>query len=149
MVHIHNGTLLSYWKEYIWISSNETDETGAYYTEWISQKEKHEYHISTLKARESRWSYVTDRKCRRLDSWNMPTWETLLRMCRWARRLISEDCSSACTELLRLPSFNILLWNNWKKIASLSANNKRIFSSQVSKSVDCFYENKALESKQI
>ena len=38
-VHIHNGILLSYWKECIWISSNEVDETGAYYTE-LSQKRK-------------------------------------------------------------------------------------------------------------
>ena len=33
VVHIHNGILLSY-KKCIWISSNEVDETGAYYTEW-------------------------------------------------------------------------------------------------------------------
>ena len=31
-------------KECIWISSNEVDETGSYYTEW-SQKEKHQYRI--------------------------------------------------------------------------------------------------------
>ena len=40
-----NGVLLSHQKEYIWISSNEVDETGADYTEWISQKEKHQYSI--------------------------------------------------------------------------------------------------------
>ena len=34
VVHIHNGVLLSHQKEHIWISSNEVDETGAYYTEW-------------------------------------------------------------------------------------------------------------------
>ena len=34
VVYIHNGVLLSHYKEYIWISSNEVDETGAYYTEW-------------------------------------------------------------------------------------------------------------------
>ena len=34
MVHIHNGILLNYLKEQVWISSNEVDETGAYYTEW-------------------------------------------------------------------------------------------------------------------
>ena len=45
VVHIHNGILLSYLKECIWISSNEVDEAGACYTEW-SQKEKHQY--STL-----------------------------------------------------------------------------------------------------
>ena len=33
-------------KRCIWISSNEVDETGAYYTEW-SQKEKHQYSILT------------------------------------------------------------------------------------------------------
>ena len=32
VVHIHNGILLSYKKEHIWVSSNEVDETGAYYT---------------------------------------------------------------------------------------------------------------------
>ena len=39
VVHIHNGILLSYKKECIWVSSNEVGETGAYYTEW-SESEK-------------------------------------------------------------------------------------------------------------
>ena len=34
MVYLHHGILLSYKKELIWVSSNEADETGAYYTEW-------------------------------------------------------------------------------------------------------------------
>ena len=34
----------SYKKECIWVSSNEVDEIGPYYTEW-SQKEKHQYSI--------------------------------------------------------------------------------------------------------
>ena len=33
VIHIHNGILLSYKKEHIWVSSNEVDETGTYYTE--------------------------------------------------------------------------------------------------------------------
>ena len=33
LVHIYNGILLSYKKEHIWVSSNEVDESGAYYTE--------------------------------------------------------------------------------------------------------------------
>ena len=37
-VHIHDGILLSYKKEHIWVSSNEVDETGAYYTEWGKSK---------------------------------------------------------------------------------------------------------------
>ena len=34
VLHIHNEILLSYKKEHIWVSSNEVDETGAYYKEW-------------------------------------------------------------------------------------------------------------------
>ena len=44
-LHIHNGLLLNYKKECIWVSSNEVDETGAYYTQWNKQKEKHKYSI--------------------------------------------------------------------------------------------------------
>ena len=33
VVHVHNGILLNYKKEHIWVSSNEVDETGAH-TEW-------------------------------------------------------------------------------------------------------------------
>ena len=40
VVHIHNGVLLSRKKEYIWISSDEMDETGADYTEWIKPERK-------------------------------------------------------------------------------------------------------------
>ena len=32
VVHIHNEILHSYKKECIWVSSNEVDEIGAYYT---------------------------------------------------------------------------------------------------------------------
>ena len=34
VVHIHNGILLSYKQECIWVSSKEVNETVAYYTEW-------------------------------------------------------------------------------------------------------------------
>ena len=34
VVHILNGILLGYKKECIWVTSNEVDETGAYYMEW-------------------------------------------------------------------------------------------------------------------
>ena len=44
VVQIHSGILLSFKKEYIWISSNEVDEPRAYYTEW-SKSEKDKYHI--------------------------------------------------------------------------------------------------------
>ena len=33
VVPIHNGILLSYKMEHIWVISNEMDEPGAYYTE--------------------------------------------------------------------------------------------------------------------
>ena len=40
VVRIHNGILLSYKNESIWISSNEVDETGAYYTQWNKSESK-------------------------------------------------------------------------------------------------------------
>ena len=40
VVHIHSGMLLSYKKERIWVSSNEVDEIGAYYTEWSKSERK-------------------------------------------------------------------------------------------------------------
>ena len=45
VVHMHNGVLLCHQKEYIWISSNEVDETGAYLQTEVSQKEKDQYSI--------------------------------------------------------------------------------------------------------
>ena len=40
VVYIHNEILLSNKKECICISSNEVDETGAYYTEWSKPERK-------------------------------------------------------------------------------------------------------------
>ena len=40
VVCIYNGVLLSHQKEYIWISSNEVDETGADYTQWSKPERK-------------------------------------------------------------------------------------------------------------
>ena len=65
VVHIHSGILLSY-KKCIWISSNEVDETGAYYTEWV--KSERETPIQYMNAyiwnleRQSWWSYMQDSK---------------------------------------------------------------------------------------
>ena len=48
VVHIYIGILLSYKKECIWVSSNEMDEMGAYYTEWSrSEREKSIQYINT------------------------------------------------------------------------------------------------------
>ena len=44
VAHIHNGILLSYKKEHIWVNSNEIGEPRAYYTEW-SESKKHKYCI--------------------------------------------------------------------------------------------------------
>ena len=44
VLHIYNGTLLSFKKEHIWVSANEVDETGVYYAEW-RKSEKHQYSI--------------------------------------------------------------------------------------------------------
>ena len=66
VVHMHNGILLSYKKEHIWVSSNEVAETGAYYTEW-SKSERDtliQYinaYVWTLEGKE--WqSYMQDSK---------------------------------------------------------------------------------------
>ena len=76
MVHIHNGILLSHKKEHIWVSSNEVDETGAYYTQW-SKSERQIPYINRYIWNLERWyqrSYVqvskgdTDVKKRLLDS---------------------------------------------------------------------------------
>ena len=45
VIHIHIGILLSYKKEYIWVSSNEVGEPRDYYTNEVSQKEKDKYNI--------------------------------------------------------------------------------------------------------
>ena len=48
VVHIHNGILLSYKKECIWVCSNEEDEPRAYYTE--RSKSERERQISYINA---------------------------------------------------------------------------------------------------
>jgi len=45
VVDVHNGILLSYKKECIWVSSNEVDEPGAYYTEWNKSERGKKYCI--------------------------------------------------------------------------------------------------------
>ena len=57
VVHIHNGLLLSYKKEFIWVNSNEVDETGAYYTEW--SKSERETPISSVQSLSCVWLFVT------------------------------------------------------------------------------------------
>ena len=78
VVHINNGILLSYEKEHIWLSSNEVDETGTYYTEWSkSERETQILYINAYIWSLDRWwqpSYMqdserdTDVKNRLLDS---------------------------------------------------------------------------------
>ena len=47
VVHIYNRIAFNYKKEYIWVSSNEVDESRAYYTEWSkSEREKQTSHIN-------------------------------------------------------------------------------------------------------
>ena len=55
-VHIHNGILLSYKKEHIWVGSNEVDEPTAYYTEWSkSEREKQISYINVYVWNLERW----------------------------------------------------------------------------------------------
>ena len=46
VVRIHNGILLSHKKKHIWVSSNEVDEPGAYYTEWSESEWERELSYS-------------------------------------------------------------------------------------------------------
>ena len=56
VVHIQNGILLSYNKEHIWISSNETDKPEAYYTEWSkSERERQLLYINSYIWNLERW----------------------------------------------------------------------------------------------
>ena len=65
-IYIHNGILLSYKKEHIWVSSNELDEPRAYYTEWSkSERETQIPYINTYIWNLERWyqrSYMWDNK---------------------------------------------------------------------------------------
>ena len=54
VAHIHNGILLSYKKEHIWVNSNEVDETGTYYTEW--RKSERETQILYIDAYRYMWN---------------------------------------------------------------------------------------------
>ena len=63
VVYIHNGILLSYKKEYIWVSSNEVDEPKAYYTERSKlEREKQISYINTYIWNLERW--YQDPRCR-------------------------------------------------------------------------------------
>ena len=78
VVHIYNGILLSYKKEWIWVRSNELHEPGACYTEWSeSERERQILYINAYIwnfERQYQWSYRqgskgdTDVKNRVLDS---------------------------------------------------------------------------------
>ena len=66
VVHIHNGALLSYKNECIWVSSKKVDEPRAYYTKW--SKSERETQISYINAymwnleRWYLWSNMQDSK---------------------------------------------------------------------------------------
>ena len=50
VAHIHNGLSLSYKKERIWVSSNEVDQSTAYYTEGSkSERERQILFINAYK----------------------------------------------------------------------------------------------------
>ena len=60
MVHIYNRIAFNYKKEYIWVSSNEVDESRAYYTEWSkSEREKQISYINAYIWNLERWNWWT------------------------------------------------------------------------------------------
>ena len=66
VLHTHNEILLSFYKECIWVSSNEVDEPGAYYTEWsMSERERQMLYINAYLwnlERQYWWSYMQGSK---------------------------------------------------------------------------------------
>ena len=76
VVHVHNGVLLSYKNEHIWVSSNEADETEALYRLKKAEREIPILYINAYIWNLERWlwwSYMqgskrdTDVKNRLLD----------------------------------------------------------------------------------
>ena len=65
-VHIHNEILLSYKKEHVWVTFNEVDEPGAYYTKWSkSERERQILYINTYiwnLETQYQWSYIQGSK---------------------------------------------------------------------------------------
>ena len=64
VVHIHNGILLIYKKEHIWVRSNEVDEPRVCYAEWSkSERERQLQYINTYIWNIERWywwAYMQD-----------------------------------------------------------------------------------------
>ena len=58
MVCIHNGILLSYKKECVWVSYKEVNEPRAYYTEWSrSERERQISYIDAYIWNLERWHW--------------------------------------------------------------------------------------------
>ena len=55
MVCIYNGILLNYLKEHIWVSSNDVDETGDFYTKWSKSDRKTIEYINAYIWNLERW----------------------------------------------------------------------------------------------
>ena len=63
------GILLSYKNECIWVSSNEVDEPGAYYTEWSkSERERQIVYINTYIWNLERWYQRFHMQGRKVDT---------------------------------------------------------------------------------
>ena len=56
VVHVHNGILLSYKKEHVWVSSDEVNEPRTYYTELSKSEEEIEMYSlnKAIKIKQSR-----------------------------------------------------------------------------------------------
>ena len=60
VVYIHNGILLNHKKEHIWVSSDEVDEPGTYYTEWRkSERERKVSYSNTYVWNLEEWYWRT------------------------------------------------------------------------------------------
>ena len=122
VIHIHNGILLSYKKECIWVNSNEVDEPRADYTDWSRSERKRQImyiniYIWTLE-RWYWWSYIqsskgdTDVKNRLLNSAGESeggmTWENSIET--YILPYVKQSASASLMHEARHPKR--VLWDN-------------------------------------
>ena len=115
VVHILNGILLSYKKEHIWVSSNEVDEPGAYYTEWSESERKDKSCISMPKygIQTVWWSYMRGSKG---AAGELQYLEAQQAKCNKARHACITIYISTQNETFRYKSNNMCIRPTWKRL---------------------------------
>ena len=103
--YIYKGILLSHEKEHIWISSNEVNEPGAYYTEWSkSERQKQISYINTHTWNLEMWYWGTYcKEIQPVHSKGDQPWVFFGRNDAKAETPVSLSLSLSCFEWNQLP----------------------------------------------